>query len=739
MKKIHEHLMNSSRWYKNWHDKPYSKATHYIVALAFALVMIGSLLPSLKVARSSFADGVRHNPFAELNFNARMNGKKALSGEEAITALGDDISQVATHYGLDKDKLEKVLKNDKKLKLSPDALLFYDEDVPPVKNNTLKKITPTQNTVSVDTPSEASIGDGSIPTNADPSQIPDALTFVLHSRPEATAKIFLNFKGTITANTPWNNNGPITSDPFSWDGSPAFDATELNAVKTIWRNVAEDFSPFSVDVTTEQPLTPDLNHYIQVIISPSHQWYGNSGGVSFIRSFRWGDGTPSFVFTQYTDSTGAEVAIHNLKNLSEATTHEVGHTLGLYHISPYDASCNKLDEYSYGSGSTPGWGPIMGAGYYVGVTQWANTADLPLIASTIGCTVEQNDIAIITAQSSSDGDLRFAADEAGNTTSTAGVLKRSVANGIASVDQFATLTQNDTDLYRIDGLAGDIQFTVSPMAPMGTLLGDADFQVRLLDSNLAVLAESNPDAVLPATVSKVGALAGTYYLEVTSSGYLDPSQAGGYTTSGSMGQYQVLGSYVPAGGDQISPVASLTAPLNGTTLAGTVTLSATATDNVGVKSVSFYADTNLIGTDPTAPFSLAWNTSSVTNGSHTLTAKAADAAGNIGASNVVNISVNNPPPPPPDTTAPIVTVKSPVNGENISKSANVTISATATDNIKVTKMEVYIDGALMSVSTTSSISYKWDTRKLAKGPYNILVKGYDQAGNIGQVLITVTK
>ena len=74
---------------------------------------------------------------------------------------------------------------------------------------------------------------------------------------------------------------------------------------------------------------------------------------------------------------------------------------------------------------------------------------------------------------------------------------------------------------------------------------------------------------------------------------------------------------------------SITGPANRTTVSGTVTITATASDNVGVVGVQFRADGIAVGTeDTTAPYSVSWNTTEAANGIHTLTAVARDAAGN---------------------------------------------------------------------------------------------------------------
>lgn len=96
-----------------------------------------------------------------------------------------------------------------------------------------------------------------------------------------------------------------------------------------------------------------------------------------------------------------------------------------------------------------------------------------------------------------------------------------------------------------------------------------------------------------------------------------------------------------------------------------------------------------------------------------------------------------PPPAPVDATAPKVTITAPADGSKIKN--NVTITANATDDIGVTKMEIYIDGYLKATSTSGSISTTWNTRKASRGTHFITVKAYDAVGNVGTSSVTVTK
>lgn len=100
------------------------------------------------------------------------------------------------------------------------------------------------------------------------------------------------------------------------------------------------------------------------------------------------------------------------------------------------------------------------------------------------------------------------------------------------------------------------------------------------------------------------------------------------------------------GGDTQSPTTSITAPASGATVSGTTNVTASASDNVGVTSVEFYLDNVLQSTDTTSPYSWSWNTAATSNGSHSLTSKAYDAAGNAGTSAAVTVTVSNAAPPP---------------------------------------------------------------------------------------------
>ncbi len=107
----------------------------------------------------------------------------------------------------------------------------------------------------------------------------------------------------------------------------------------------------------------------------------------------------------------------------------------------------------------------------------------------------------------------------------------------------------------------------------------------------------------------------------------------------------------PVGGvpvpDTTPPMAAITAPTNGALLSGTTTVTASASDNVAVAGVQFLLDGTPLGAeDITAPFAVVWDTRTTTNGSHTLTARARDGAGNQATSPGVATTVSNSILPP---------------------------------------------------------------------------------------------
>lgn len=99
----------------------------------------------------------------------------------------------------------------------------------------------------------------------------------------------------------------------------------------------------------------------------------------------------------------------------------------------------------------------------------------------------------------------------------------------------------------------------------------------------------------------------------------------------------------PVCADTTPPSVAVTSPTSGATVSGTVAVSASASDNVGVTSVKFLLDSAVLTTDNAAPWSIAWNTAASGGGGHSLQARAFDACGNSQTSASTSVTVVVPP------------------------------------------------------------------------------------------------
>ena len=159
-------------------------------------------------------------------------------------------------------------------------------------------------------------------------------------------------------------------------------------------------------------------------------------------------------------------------------------------------------------------------------------------------------------------------------------------------------------------------------------------------------------------------------------------------------------------------------------------MTATASDDVGVTSVQFLVDGAALGeADTTAPYEVAWPTDGATNGAHTLTAVARDAAGHETTS-TISVAVLN------DTAAPTVTITSPTNGTTLG--GTVTVTASAADDVGVTSVQFLVDGAALGdPDTTAPYEVAWPTGGLPNGAHTLAAVARDAAGHESTSTISV--
>ncbi len=490
------------------------KTTHrYLIAIGGLLTaLVAGALPAPVAARAATespagATDAPETPDVELD--------EPLSGTQAVTALGEDLEAVAASAGMTGPELRATLLDDGTLWVDEVGSLFY-----------------------ADAGMLPSPEPGPLPgAEPDGPPFPYEDTFTLHSRPGSTKVIYLDFTGGTITGTAWNNqdNG-VSFDAlaFSIDGDrSAFSNSEREVIQRVWQSVAEDFAPFDVDVTTEDPgqeaitrsgpTDDDYGTRVMVTDTPTIASTCNCGGIAYLGVFNATTSharfQPAFVFTK--DSKAA-------KFIAEAASHEAGHNLGLHH----DGQKVKPALEYYGGHN--GWAPIMGSGYRHPVTQWSK-------GEYSQASNKEDDVSVILG-----GGLTLLADDAGDKTTSAVFL-----GSTYPIERRGMITHaKDIDLYRINLGAGSVTVAADPAGYAPNL----DIGLELLDSKGKAVAKANP-AMSVASSTKANGLnasltttvaAGTYYVKISPAA--NGSKTSGYSTYGSLGSYTVTVAGVDGGG-----------------------------------------------------------------------------------------------------------------------------------------------------------------------------------------------
>lgn len=439
-------------------------------------------------------------------------------GQGAINKLGARLPAVAQKYGKSAEQLRRQFLEDPTLYVDDtDSLLFVDDA--------------TEQAQSV-------AGDAPVVSAA---PFAYSQTFQLHSRPGSPHVIYLDFDGYVTSGTAWNTSytggQPINSTPFSLDSDPTtFNTQEMDAIQYIWQRVAEDYAPFDVDVTTQDPGDAAIfrsdssdNYYgARAVISPTNFTGSNIGGIAYVGVYNY---TGSYYKPAFIMTSGLG---NDEKNIAEAASHEVGHNLGLSHDGIINADGSTTSYYS-GAGS---WAPIMGVGYYKAVTQWSK-GEYP------GANNTEDDLAVMQTYGAA-----LIPDDYGNTIGTATALSGTniSASGVIT-------TRTDVDVFKFSTGSGNVTININP-APRGPNL---DILAKILDSQGNVVASADP-AGLPSSLN-VTLSAGVYYLSIDGVGAGDLST--GYSDYASLGQYSISGTLVASSAQP--PVAAISAnPTSGT-------------------------------------------------------------------------------------------------------------------------------------------------------------------------------
>lgn len=168
------------------------------------------------------------------------------------------------------------------------------------------------------------------------------------------------------------------------------------------------------------------------------------------------------------------------------------------------------------------------------------------------------------------------------------------------------------------------------------------------NSQVPKFAVTNPDAGF-ATINQFGLVdltnpESSYFITKIRSGHNGFPESLAQQVLGGINAWKTALAEVPAPLDEEYPGVMISSPTAGSTVSGTITLTALATDNVGVTSVRFAIDNNTVGSpDITPPYSISIDSAVLSNGNHNLTAIAIDPSGNVGASIPISINVMNNP------------------------------------------------------------------------------------------------
>ncbi|MBP5622579.1 MAG: hypothetical protein J6X44_11260, partial [Thermoguttaceae bacterium] len=344
--------------------------------------------------------------------------------------------------------------------------------------------------------------------------------FNLSSRPSSSYIIYLDFDGNVVSGTLWNDGATVVTPPYETDGvEGSFSNAELRDMYEVWLRVSEDFMPFNVNVTTKKPTADQLMksnagdkaYGIHVAIGGScDDWYKSScGGVAYVGSFSWDSDTPCFVFPKN---------LHSAKNVAEAASHEIGHTLGLSH--------DGTSEQGYYGGADD-WAPIMGVGYSQNLTQWSK-------GEYVDANNFEDDLAIITSNNGFD----YRDDDHGNNAGRATPLTLVPVGALGS----GVIEKNtDVDFFSFDVAGEKSVLTIGGVSAVTNL----DALVKLYDSSRNLIATYDPLDAYYATVDLSNLDPGKYYLSVEGTGKIVDGKVI-YTDYASLGAYTIKAVEAPS-------------------------------------------------------------------------------------------------------------------------------------------------------------------------------------------------
>lgn len=199
----------------------------------------------------------------------------------------------------------------------------------------------------------------------------------------------------------------------------------------------------------------------------------------------------------------------------------------------------------------------------------------------------------------------------------------------------------------------------------------------------------------------------------------------------------INGQVIPIGngGDTTPPTVAIQSNIATVTTPSTISLAATASDDVGVARVDFYDGATLLGSTTFAPYVITVPLTAADNGTHAYVARAFDAANNSATSSPANVTVDIPPR---DTTPPTVYLVS--SAVNVTTASTITLTATAADDVGVARVEFYEGTTLLGSRTNAPYELPIYFTSPESTAHTYTARAFDAAGNSGTsvaVIVTV--
>lgn len=174
---------------------------------------------------------------------------------------------------------------------------------------------------------------------------------------------------------------------------------------------------------------------------------------------------------------------------------------------------------------------------------------------------------------------------------------------------------------------------------------------------------------------------------------------------------------------------AITSPANNSTQQGAISVAVQASDNVDVTKFELLVDGQVKVTDTSPPFTMTLDTTTLSNASHQLTARAYDAANNMTTSGAISITVNNSAPGG-DSTPPTVTLPippGPGGSAPVIAGKSYQIAPNVTDTSGIKQVVFSVNGAVKATVTTAPFSFNLDTTTLTPGTYTLQAQATDKA------------